>query len=402
MSLHEKKNVRAKTIELYSREIKIDKSKDGDVYWNGEDNMYPTDIERVVLNSPTARRASNLMAKYIAGKGLVNENEDIIVNTRKNYRLSNVAALIAGSISKQYGAFIHVAYGFNDDGELVQKELDVLDYDQCRIAKEDDEGYEGKIFFRDYTKKQSYKEKKANTKWYYPYNPIPDVVRAQIKADYGSPIKSDDDLLTALAHYRGQVFYLNLTPEYKYALPPWDSVFNDADSEYRISVYTNGQVRSGFLGKVSVITQGIDEEKAGEVEKDIANWLGAENSDGVYHLNVGSVDDINQVIKVEQYQGQYNEKMFTETNKRLRTNICGAFNNIPEQLIFAPDGALFSTSADTYEQMKLFYSEQTEDERYRLTETLGYLGFPCEIKPIVERKTLIEQPSTETNNATTE
>lgn len=40
-----------------------------------------------------------------------------------------------------------------------------------------------------------------------------------------------------------------------------------------------------------------------------------------------------------------------------------AFNNIPEPLVNASDGALFGTSGETYSEMKKFYSEQNDEER---------------------------------------
>ena len=184
------------------------------------------------------------------------------------------------------------------------------------------------------------------------------------------------------------MFYLNLTPRYKYALAPIDSVYNEADSEYRITEYTNAQTRTGFLGKTVALTQGLDEEESKQVKEDLAKFIGSENSGSLYHLDVEKADSLDAIIKFIQLQPQYNEKLFVETDRRIRRNILGAFNNIPEPLIFASDGALFGTNAEAYNEMKLFYSEQTEDERYRLSETLTYLGFPCEIKPIIERTTL--------------
>lgn len=402
MSLSQVKKVRASLIELWDRTIKLVKNDNHkDVYWNGEDNQYPSEIRRVVANSPTASRASKVMAKYIGGKGVRSEGKtesevDIIVNDRKNYKLSNVASFIANNLSEQGGCWIWVGYGFNDDAQLVPKQLDVLNYEKCRKQKEDDAGYDGRIYYKDFCEKKTHRGKKTEDKWYYPFNSNPDVVKAQIKADYDGEIVTDQDFLTALKHYRGQVYYLNLTPQYEYAVAPVDSVYNDADSEYRISLYTNMQVRSGFLGKTAVLTQGLEEEQEEDIKKDILNWLGSENSDSVYFMSVASADKLDEVLKVIQVKGQYDEKMFTETNTRLRKNILGAFNNIPEPLLFAGEGALFGTNAYTYEQMKLFYSEQTEDERWKLSEALTFLGFPCEIKPIVE----LTQTITKTEDAT--
>lgn len=394
--MSERKSVRATLIELWSRVIKIDTTKDGSVYWNGENNHYPNEIERVIINSPSASRSSKMFGKYISGKGLLDEASDVTVNVKKNYKLSGVAALAGQTLAKQGGAFFHIGYGFDDaSGELiiVQKSLDVLDYSKCRLAKEDDENNAGKIFYKDYCEQKSFGGKKTKTKWYYPYNPNEKVLIEQIKADYATAKgKPTEDLSEMIKHFRGQVYYLNLTPEYKYALSPFDSVFNDCDSEYRISTYINSEWRNGLLGKTAVLTAGLDAEIADQIKEDLLNWLGSEKSSGIYHMDIEKADDLDKILKVIQVKGQFDEKMFEKTNIHLRNNILGAANNIPEALVLSSSGALFGTSADAYTEMKLFYSEQTEDERWKLSETLTYLGFPCEIKPIVETNA-IQTPS---------
>lgn len=386
---------RASLVELFNRIIKIDKNKDGDVYWNGENNLYPNEIELVIGNSPTASRSAQMMGKFIGGKGLVNEVQDIIVNDRKNYKLSNVIALAGQNIAKQNGVWIHIGYGLDEELKPVPKTLDVLDYCKCRLATEDDDDNWGKIFYKDYTKKASFGGKQEKSKWFYPFNKNPKVVLAQIKAD--SP--KEEDLIEALKKYRGQVYYLNLTPEYKYALSPVDSVYNDADSEFRISNYTNTQTRTAFLGKTVALTQGLEEKQEEQVEKDLANFLGSENSGSIYHMSVASTDDLDKIIKFIQLKPQFDDKLFVEADSRIRRNILGAFNNIPEPLILAGSGALFGTSAEAYTQMKLFYSEQTEDERYKLSEAFTYLGFPCEIEPIVKQEVTEQDAETKRQEA---
>lgn len=384
-----KRSLRARLVELFSRVIKVDKTKNGDVYWNGEDNLYPNEIERIVNNSPTAKRACSIMGKYIAGKGLVDETKDVIVNPKKNYKLSNVVTLAGKSVAMQGGVYIHVGYGLSEDlSKIIPKTLDVLNYTKCRKAKEDDDKNEGKFFYKEYCDNKSLFGKKEETPWFYPFNKKPEVVLAQIKADYalknGEPT---DDIVEMLPHYRGQVYYLNLTPEYPYALAPVDSVYNDSDSEYRISLYTNTQTRTGFLGKTAIITNGLDEETATKVDEDIADWLGSENAAPVFRMDVESADNLDNVLKVIQLDAQYNEKLFEKTNANLETKILGAFNSIPEILVKSSPGAIFGTSGEEYKQAKIFYSEQTEDERWKLSEMFTYLGFPCEIKPIAETGT---------------
>jgi len=387
--MSENKSVRATLIEMFTRKTPVSKEDNTEVYWNGEDNLYPYDIEAVVSNSPTAKRASTLMAKFIAGAGVVNPQTGLIykyselqfVNAKKAYKITDVIRIASQNIAKQNGVFFHVSYGIDENGNVSQNKIDILDYRRCRQAKEDDEMNVGKIFYKDYSQKTtSYGRKKVDFKWYYPYNPDTSVVLTQIKAD----AKKGDSLEVAIKKYRGQVFYLNLTPEYKYALSKFDAVYNDCDTEYRMGLYTNTQTRSGFLGKVCILTSGLDAEASKDVDKQIGEWLGGEDSGNIWSTHFEAGADLSTVLRIDQLKPQLDDKLFVETDKRMRRNIMGAANNIPEALISAADGALFGTNADTYQQMKLFYAEQVEEEQEKLAETLTYLGFPVVIEPIAK------------------
>lgn len=389
--------VRATLVELFSRVISLkDKNTDEDIYWNDVDNLYPNRIERIIINSPTASRASKIFGKYISGKGLINDQQDIIVNESKNYKLSNIISISGQNIAKQGGVFIHVGFGFSDDlSKIIPKTLDILDYTKCRIYKEDDDNNLGRIIYKDFCENKLFgNHKKTEKKWFYPFNKNQDVIIAQIKADYNKKEgEATDDLSIMLPYYRGQVFYLNLTPEYKYALAPIDPNYNDADTEYRISLYENKEVRRGFLGKTAIITQGIDDEEIKEVNDNIEKWMGAdgEDSESLFRLDLASTDDVTKVMHVLQIKPNLDPKLFSEMKRDLKTAILGAFNSIPEILVLSNSGTLFGTSGEAYEQAKIFYNEQTEDERWKLSETFTYLGFPCEIKPIVEPKVEIIQ-----------
>src|SRR5690606_10246214 len=232
--------------------------------------------------------------------------------------------------------------------------------------------------------KKFYGTRNDNKKqWFYPYNPNPDVIIAQMKADAKKGTGREDVTIEEMVkHYRGQVFYLNMTRKYKYALSKFDSVVNDADSEFRFSLFVNREMRTGFLGKVIAIIKGEDEDNT--VEKDLGSLLGAENVGSLLAIRAEQTDEIDKVLKIEQLKAQIDDKMFVEQDKRIRRNILGAANNLPEPLIYAGEGALFGTSGDTYREMKLFYQEQTQKERKAIEKALKYLGFETKIIPIIK------------------
>jgi len=374
---------RAKFIELYSRIVKLFEDKSQTIYYNGENNLYPNEIELAILNSPTGKSASKIFAKYISGKGV---EKDIVVNETKNYNLSTIVKIASTNIARQYGVFFHIGQSINGAPTL-SPVLDILEYTKCRIGKEDDNDYITKYWFKDCekTKTSSWNKTTDDAVWYYPYNPNPIVILEQIQNDYkdAGGIEENPDVATMLPYYRGQVYYMNLTPEFKYALSPFDAVYNDLDTEYRIALYINRQVRTGFLGKTYVVTAGLDEEAEKKVQEDVALWLGSENVGGTYHLSIGAVDDIDKIFKVGQIKGEIDEKMFSETKATIKSNIYSAANNVPEQLVKS-ETSLFGTQSETYIEMKKFYTEQTFEERNELEKTLKYLGFDCKIIPIVD------------------
>lgn len=379
---------RARFIELFSRLIKLNDDRDESIYYNGENNLYPNEIELAILNSPSGKSASKVFAKYISGKGV---EYDYLVNPEKNILLSKITRIAGTNIARQNGVWFHVGQRTEiESGQIVLKPvLDILEYTKMRIGKEDDNDYVSKYWFKDCSKEKSFLNKgKDKSEWYYPFNNNLEVIKLQIEKDYkdAGGKDSEADLATMLPYYRGQVYYLNLTPEFKYALSPFDAVYNDLDSEFRISLYTNRQTRTGFLGKTYVITSGLDEEDDERVQKDIEKWLGSDNIGGTYHLSVGSTDDIDKMFKVGQVKAEIDDKLFSETKNTLRDNIYAAANNIPAQLVKA-ETSIFGTQSETYREMKKFYTEQTFDERDELEKTIAMLGFPCKIIPIIEIET---------------
>lgn len=384
--------IKATLVELYSRVIKVDKN-DNNIYLNGENNLYPYEIERVINNSPTATRAVTVLQNFISGDGVVN---DVLVNPKKNYYLSDIVDLIAGDIAPQNGSFIWIGYGINDEGEIYRQKLDILDYSNCRISREDDNEYNGKIYYKDYQKKSTfYNRSDSGSTWYYPYNPNPEIVAEQMRADARKGLELAKDAVVTIEqmvkHYRGQVYYMNLTPRYKYALSKFDSVFNDSDSEFRFSLYVNREMRTGFLGKVIAITQGLDDGEDETISNDLGELLGAENVGSLLHLRAEQTDSLDNVLKIEQVKAQIDDKMFVEQDKRIRRNILGAANNLPEPLIYSGEGALFGTSGEAYREMKLFYQEQTQKERRAIEKTLTRLGFETKIIPLVDEEIINEQ-----------
>ncbi|RMZ60075.1 hypothetical protein D1632_10830 [Chryseobacterium nematophagum] len=403
-----RKSLRASNIEMQSRDISVSSYDDHKIYSRDYDNLYPLRIEKAINNSPTAKRCANLMAKYIAGQGIGKEN-DFIVNS-KGETINDLIDLGSVDLAYQYGVFFHQSYKLDVEhsveGYLFQRaETKILDYVPMARSKEDDDGCSGKYYFLKFQEKEGkFSKTDDKTIWYYPYNSDPKVILAQMQNDCKLAEVQNPNIEDLVRNYRGQVYYLNMTPKYPYALPLSDVVYDDMDSEYRIGRYTNDNVRNGWLGKVMIIKYDNDEQENERAEDSFDEVLkdnvGAENASNVLVISVpmSSTDDVSKAFRIEQVKAQYDDKLFESTVKTLRQNIMGVFNNPPEILVFAGSGALFGPNSETYIEAKKFYWEQNERERSKLEKALTLLlGIPISFTPIkgVETQQLVKQERNE-------
>lgn len=363
---------RAKLIQLFNRSVKYNSSKD--IWRNGDDNHYPERIERIIHNSPTASRARNLMAKFICGNGLQAD-----INLSKNRFMSDIVEDIAYDIATQGGFYIHRTIKIKN-GKLVTGDITVLDYQKMRIGKSDDNGFGAKIWQDDYDNSKSFGTT-DDANWYYPFSNNQQVIQSQIANDYKGESTNIQDMLSA---YRGQVMYVKAYRGNVYALSPFDSVYDDCDTDYRISLYANKQIRSGFLGKKMFLTNNLSPEDEEAMEKNIAKWLGAENSSNVYYANLEQAEDLEKAIHVKNIETDFDDDMFLNTQERIKRNILGAANNAPESLIFSNDGGLFSGSGEQLKQLKQFYLEQTASERNVIERALRLFGYEVNIIDLIE------------------
>lgn len=358
------KLVAVKLVELAKRLIKFDEQLG--VYHNGADNNYPERVERIINNSATAKPSAKLFRKYIVGKGFVTALNNLTVNKIKGITLFKFLRKIAESLAYHNGVFIHVNY--NANFKIIS--LDVLPYSHCRVGKKDDKDYNGKIIIYDCWDGKVDKKKFIVLDV---YNPDQKIIQKQIEK------------AGSIEKYKGQVFYFNPSTTI-YPLAHIDNVMDDADSEHMSSVFKNTSLRKGFFGKQIVITPPMLDSnlrRADELlddislvdkryqisereafENNLTNFIGADNAQGVLHLEMEyEGDDIEKTIKFINVETNINDKLFEYTEKSTANNIRKAYANIPSILIENNDSSVFGQSGEMLKQAKIFYQEQTEEDR---------------------------------------
>lgn len=384
-----KRGLRASIHELYSRDLVVDQNSSKRIHRRDVDNLYPQRIEMVINNSPTGRRCANLMAKYLVGGG-ASVNFKIGSRNGKDYYINDLLRSCAHNVSKQYGIYIKNKYVLDVEAmtgsDPIFKPVNVhtLDYVRGAISAEDDAKNAGKIYMLKSDEDGNLQTSDDNlSEWYYPFNRDNKVILAQMISDCREKNILEPSMEDLIRNYRGQVQYVNLTPDYIYALPLADAVYNDLDTEYRIGLYNNTQTRTGFLGKTIIVKFEGDEDDDEEFEEDVTTFLGSENSSSVFVVEVPADSGVKleDSLNVKQLEPQFDDKLFAITLKEIRTNILGAFNNIPEGLIFAGSGAMFGTQEGTYKAMQDFYWDQNDYERSVILDALKSYDYSVEILP---------------------
>jgi hypothetical protein len=355
-------------LDIIKRAVKWDTKLE--IYQNGEDNLYPERIDRIINNSVTAKMASEMMTQYLIGKGFGEADNFQINNDQK---LIDFAIDVADSLVRQRGVAIHFDYNLNFE-EVNPK---VIDFTKIRLGKKDSKHYNGKIIF-----KNDWLDTKEDPIIFDVFNKNLEVVKAQIK-NAGS-----------IEKYKGQILYINLDSRYYYPLSRIDAVLNDCDSESQAAIYKNMILRKGFFGKTIIMTPPLvsnDEPEmivndagqlvrnhqftkrqaeADQVKATIEQFIGSEQAGGA--LMIESPDFINgidSIFKIETINSELNDKMFEYTENSVSKNILMAFNNIPVALVKSPDSAMFGNSGASLLEAKKMYWENTSKER-NLVETI--------------------------------
>lgn len=352
-------------LDIIKRAVKWDKKLE--IYQNGEDNLYPERIDRVINNSVTAKMASEIMVQYLIGKGF-GEADNFKVN--ESQKLIDFAIDVADSITRQRGVAIHFDYNLNF--EPINPK--VLDFTKIRLGLKDSIDYNGKIVF-----KNDWLNQKEKAVVFDVFNKNPKIVQSQIEK------------AGSIEKYKGQVLYINLDSRYYYPLSRVDAVLNDCDSESQAAIYKNMLLRKGFFGKQIIMTPPLisndepemivndagqmvrnhafakREAEAGHVKKTIESFIGSENTGGA--LMIESPDFINgidSVFKIHTIDSKLDDKMFEYTESSVSKNILMAFNNLPIALVKSPDSAMFGNSGESLKEAKKMYWENTSKERNKL------------------------------------
>lgn len=359
----------ATLLELVTRPLTFDKGLG--VIKNGEENDYAERVERLVENSITAKQCRKLYRQFLVGRGFApsadgTEYNDIVVNADDGMTLFELWNDFCHEFATHGGVAGHAQPEIG--GKFVK--YNIPPFISVRKGAKDDRDYVGRYRLAD----DWPTAKKDKLTDHDPLTTKRNVLLKQIEAAGG------------ISKYTGQIFYFNPT-RFDYPLAPIHAVMNDADSEFRAGVFKNKGLRKGFFGKNILVTppridpgltavdpKNLDKEdlldlrhqeaRRAEVDETLKSFVGVENSEGFMHLEMEfDGDDIDKALKHIQIKTDIDDKLFAHTEDSAANNIRKAYNNVPLALVESKDKSLFGKSGEVLAQAKIFYQEQTEEDR---------------------------------------
>lgn len=351
-------------------EVKYDKV-DG-ILKNGTDNLYPQRMERIINSSITAKSAAKMYANFLVGNGFVDESLNKIIvgqNLYKSVTLYDILEKIATSIAYQNGAALKLRY----DANYKSTEIDFLPYKNCRFGKPDDLDYSGRIIYYNNWDKSLGKIDKSKFASFNIFNPDPEVIKYQILKS-GQQTKLNEEFY--FQKWKGQIAMLLMEDEYVYPLSPIDPAQDDADTEYQISLFKNGELSRNFFAKYIVKhAEFSDPNDKAIFIKTYESFMGAENN-GASMIVQGDItqsdngDIIDNTFKLEKIEQNINDKLFVEWESSIANNCRKVYNAIPKILIDTPEGIFGTTGGKAFIDAANFYNEMTKKDRQKISNFL--------------------------------
>lgn len=322
------------------------------IYHNGDDNLYPLVVENLYKRSPTAKRAANMQANFLSGGGFTQDFGDIVISRYNNKEVTPNSLLFQSVIqaSKQEGFFIHVQYNSN----LKPISYKSIPYNLCRVGKQDDDLYSGKIVIS--PKGWGRYVKKEDVKAYDVFNDNLKVVQEQVKKSGG------------IQKYLGQIMYFKFDDEGIYSESLIDPVAAYCNTEYKMGLFFDSMVSNGFTDITVAYHKETDNpQDVVDLKNNLHEVKGIQNANKTIMMQSSWLNDPekdgNVVIKkIETDIKPDRYKYFDEASEE---KIISA-HEIPLQLIKLVSGKLGATSGEDLKMWQAIYNTRIAPKKTKI------------------------------------
>ena len=289
------------------------------------DNLYPQNVQNIVLNSKTGNGCLERYADYLEGRGIASAPLAGFVINLDGESMADLHRLIAGDLAAFDGFAVHVNYDI--DGRIVS--LHHIPFENVRICECDEEGVVRKVALHpDWSGTATRNGKpvkitKATVDYIDIFNPDPAVVLSQIQ-EAGGP-----------QFFNGQVYYYSHAGHMRYPYAKFHSVLSDMSTDEGLSNIMNRNVRNNFLPAGAFVrykSQGAPQSgddadyepqvDAEEYADDLAALQGDMEALKILDITIESEEEMPKFINM---QGHNYDKDFTMTSSEIKDSIYAAF-----------------------------------------------------------------------------
>lgn len=289
------------------------------------DNLYPQNVQNIVLNSKTGNGCLERYADYLEGRGIASAPLAGFVINLDGESMADLHRLVAGDLAAFDGFAVHVNYDI--DGRIVS--LHHIPFENVRICECDEEGVVRKVALHpDWSGTATRNGKpvkitKATVDYIDIFNPDPAVVLSQIQ-EAGGP-----------QFFNGQVYYYSHAGHMRYPYAKFHSVLSDMSTDEGLSNIMNRNVRNNFLPAGAFVrykSQGAPQSgddadyepqvDAEEYADDLAALQGDMEALKILDITIESEEEMPKFINM---QGHNYDKDFTMTSSEIKDSIYAAF-----------------------------------------------------------------------------
>lgn len=291
----------------------------------GGDNLYPQTFRDIVEASPNGIACTERLASFIEGNGFATIGAEAVKVNKNGDTIDDILSSVASDVAYYNGFALHVNY--NVEGQIV--EVQHVPFENVRLCEPDDKGYVAQVALHpDWSGRRSrsgkvLKVNKDNVDYIALFNPIKEVVQAQIAAKN-------------ISNYKGQVLWCSLKGRLEYPAGKGDRVVTEMSTDEGLSNIKYRNTRCNFMpaamlitkrGASSTSTNGYDEFIHNDDMSDTLSLLqGDTNAMKLMEVTIESDDERPELIQLDT---KNYDKEFSVTESSVSERIYAAFNQEP-------------------------------------------------------------------------
>lgn len=320
----------------------------------GTDNLYPQKVAQIIDASPTGSQCLERYIRFIEGNGFEDEDFAAMVVNNQGETADDLCAQSASDLARYGGFALHIDY--NIMGEVT--EVRSVPFEACRLAEDDDSGYIGRVYYHaDWKGKRTRNGKQMRVssdsiKDYPMYNPLPEVVQAQIAAAGG------------IDNYRGQILYVGMSRGSIYPKTKYDAALTELSTDEGLANVKYRNVRNNFLTAAILYSrksQSADPKHSDYVGSGYTQELAQFQGDATALNIMEIVLDINEEKpEIEAFPTKNFDKDFTATEESTTERIYAIFEQEP---FLAIRNGKLGFSGDVIQDAYNYYSALCGRER---------------------------------------